>query len=328
MTSILADHQYTLEDFNKISHGLNIEDNILSSEVIQSINRLATLVGAPSYQRTPIFKNKNNNNNNNNHRRERRRQKVVITADDWKEMRNFKTTTTIGTKSNDGIEKQLDDLRTLFNKMTSKNYDDKQEQIKTLLREIIDTNPPESDLMKIGKSIFDIGSMNKFWSELYAKSYRGLIDVFPLMNSICQKNVDCFLDLFNTIRHVEAEEDYDEFCAVNKENNKRRALSSFFVNLMKQTVISTDKVINLIDILMNKFHDYINKENKKNEVDEIVENLVVMISEGFKFIEVNNEEKAIEIKHFVSGAASMKSSTYPSLSSKTVFKFMDLDEEY
>lgn len=327
MTSILADHQYTLNDFAQISHGLNSQVSGLSSEVIQSINRLATLVGAPTYQRTPVFKNKNNDNKHN-HRRERRHKQVTITADDWQEMRNFKTTTTIGTKTSDGIEKQLDDLRTLFNKMTSKNYNDKQDQIKTLLQEVLDTNPPELDLMKIGKSIFDIGSMNKFWSELYAKSYRGLIDVFPLMDAICQKNVDCFLDLFNTIRHVEAEEDYDEFCAVNKENNKRRALSSFFVHLMKQTVISPDKVISLIDILMNKFQDYINQENKKNEVDEIVENLVVMISEGFKFIEKHNEKKAIEIKHFVSTAASMKSRDHSSLSSKTVFKFMDLDEEY
>ena len=304
---------------------MNSGDNILSSTVIKSINRLAALVGAPTYQRTPIFKNKNNDKN---HRRERRHKQVTITADDWQEMRNFKTTTTIGTKTNDGIEKQLDDLRTLFNKMTSKNYQDKQDQIKSLLQEIIETNPPELDLIKIGKSIFDIGSMNKFWSELYAKSYRGLIEVFPLMDSICQKNVNSFLELFINIRHIEAEEDYDEFCAINKENNKRRALSSFFVNLMKQTVISPDKVIKLIDILMDKFQDYITQKNKKNEVDEIVENLVVMISEGFKFIEIYNKEKAMEIKHFVSTASSMKSRDYPSLSSKTVFKFMDLDDEY
>ena len=324
MTSILADHQYTLDDFNKINNRINPGDVNLSSTVIQSINRLAALVGAPTYQRTPVFKNKNNDNP----RRERRRQKVTITEDDWQEMRNFKTTTTIGVKSNDGIEKQLDDLRTLFNKMTSKNYEDKQEQIKTLLQEIINTNPPESDLLKIGESIFEIGSMNKFWAELYAKSYRGMIEVFPLMNSICQKNVDSFLELFNTIRHIEAEEDYDKFCTINKENSKRRSLSSFFVQLMKQTVISPDKVINLIDILINKFHSYIDSENKKNEVDEIVENLVVMISEGFKFIELHNEEKALEIKKFVSNAASMKSRDHCSLSSKTTFKFMDLDDEY
>ncbi len=60
MTSILADHQFTLDDFNKINNRINPEDNYLSATVIQSINRLAALVGAPTYQRTPVFKNKNN----------------------------------------------------------------------------------------------------------------------------------------------------------------------------------------------------------------------------------------------------------------------------
>ena len=60
MTSILADHQFTLDDFNKINNRINPEDNYLSTTVIQSINRLAALVGAPTYQRTPVFKNKNN----------------------------------------------------------------------------------------------------------------------------------------------------------------------------------------------------------------------------------------------------------------------------
>ena len=82
MTSILADHQFTLDDFNKINNRINPEDNYLSTTVIQSINRLAALVGAPTYQRTPVFKNKNNDNP----RRERLRQKVTITEVDWQEI--------------------------------------------------------------------------------------------------------------------------------------------------------------------------------------------------------------------------------------------------
>ncbi len=324
MASILADHQYTLDDFHKIHNRLKPEDTHLSSEVIASINRLAALVGAPTYQRTPVFKN-NNQNHGNGPRRERRRQKVTITANDWEEMRNFKTTKL--DKAEEGTEKKIDDLRTLFNKMTSKTYDGQQDKIKSLLKEIIESNPPESDLLKIGESIFEIGSMNKFWAELYAKSYRGLIDVFPLMNSICQKSFDTFLDLFNNIRHIEAEEDYDKFCEINKENSKRRALSSFFVQLMKQNVISPDKVINLIDILIEKFKSHIDEDNKKNEVDEIVENLVAMIGPGFDCIEQYNSDKSEEIKEFVGESASLKARDHTSLSSKTVFKFMDLDDE-
>lgn len=326
MTSILADHQYTLDDFHKIHNRLKPEDINLTSEVIAAVNRLAALVGAPTYQRTPVFKNNSQNQGGGGHRREqRRRQKVTITANDWEEMRNFKTTKL--DKAEEGTEKKLDDLRTLFNKMTSKTYDGQQDKIKALLKEIIESNPPESDLLKIGESIFEIGSMNKFWAELYAKSYRGLIDVFPLMNSICQKSFDTFLDLFNNIRHIEAEEDYDKFCEINKENSKRRALSSFFVQLMKQNVIIPDKVIGLIDILIGKFKSYIDQDNKKNEVDEIVENLVAMIGPGFDCIEQYDSEKSEQIKEFVGESASLKARDHISLSSKTVFKFMDLDDE-
>jgi len=44
MTSILADHQYTLNDFAQISHGLNSQVSGLSSEVIQSINRIINII--------------------------------------------------------------------------------------------------------------------------------------------------------------------------------------------------------------------------------------------------------------------------------------------
>ena len=132
---------------------------------------------------------------------------------------------------------------------------------------------------------------------------------------------------FNNIRYIEAEEDYDKFCEINKENSKRRALSSFFVQLMKQNVISPDKVINLIDILIEKFKSHIDEDNKKNEVDEIVENLVAMIGPGFDCIEQYNSDKSEEIKEFVGESASLKARDHTSLSSKTVFKFMDLDDE-
>ena len=50
-------------------------------------NKLATLVGAPTYKRTPVFTKPIM-------RRERpRRNKVTITASDWEEMRNLKLRT-------------------------------------------------------------------------------------------------------------------------------------------------------------------------------------------------------------------------------------------
>jgi hypothetical protein len=306
MTSILADHQYTFEDFGHIA---GISTYELDQTSINMINKLATLVGAPSYKRTPIFKNKGNN------KRDRPRRHTE---------RNFKTTNLENNKK--GIDKEIDDLRTLLNKITSSNYKDIHEKIITLLTKIIEEDPEESELVKVGESIFNIGSSNKFWSKLYAQLYKDLLKSFPIMKPICNKNFISFLGLFENIRYVSAEENYDEFCAVNKENGLRRSISSFFVQLMKNDVIDQDKILNVIDVLKLKFMEYINIEGKKNEVDEIGENLVIMIREGGETFS-GSEEKYEEIKEFVSNIASMKSKNYKSLTSKTVFKFMDLDDE-
>ena len=88
----------------------------------------------------------------------------------------------------EGVEKDIDELRGLLNKLTSKNYDDMQKNILTSLTNIINKNCKEADLEKIGEAIFEIGSINKFWSALYAKLYKSILNAFPLMNTIYQKN--------------------------------------------------------------------------------------------------------------------------------------------
>jgi hypothetical protein len=322
MTSILADHQYTLEDFGHIS---GISTYELDQISINMINRLATLVGAPSYQRTPIFKNKGHHGKRDS--RPRRHAERKVTTEDWEEMRNFKATKLENNK--EGIDKEIDSLRMLLNKITSSNYKEIHGKIIILLKKILDDEPEESELIKVGESIFNIGSSNKFWSKLYAQLYKDLLTSFPVMKPICNKNFISFLSLFENIRYVSAEEDYDEFCAVNKENSKRRSISSFFVQLMKNNIIDPPKILNVINVLKNKFMEYILLDDKKNEVDEIGENLVIMISEGDETFSSNADvsDEYETIKEFVSDVASMKSKNYKSLTSKTVFKFMDLDDE-
>ena len=113
MAAILADHQYTLNDFKRLSvkviNNYQIDDN-----TIEMVNKLATLVGAPTYKKTPVFTKPIM-------RRERpRRNKVTITASDWEEMRNFKVTEL--NKTEDELDKQMDEIRNLLNKITAKNF--------------------------------------------------------------------------------------------------------------------------------------------------------------------------------------------------------------
>ena len=150
---------------------------------------------------------------------------------------------------------------------------------------------------------------------------------FPVMRDICMQNFNSFSTLFENIRYV-SEENYDEFCLVNKENSKRRAISSFFVHLMKEGVIEASKIANIIVNLSDKFIEYISKEGMKNQVDEICENLFILIKEGIDTIETDDtlEEVHDKITTFVSDVTSFKTKDYKSFTSKTLFKFMDLVE--
>jgi len=300
--------QYPLDIFYT-SSPTNYE---LSDATIEIINKLASKVGAPSYRKTPQFHKKE--------RPRRRHAKSVISAADWEEMRNFKTTQL--TKNVDGINKDIDELRGLLNKLTQSNYNDILQKIIKLLENILKNNATEDELMKVGKSIFEIGSMNKFWSKIYAKLYKDLIHTFPIMKQISEKSFESFLSVFEIIRYVDAEKDYDEFCRVNKENANRRALSSFFVQLMKNHIIPLEKLLTIVKTLQAKFMHLIEQPDNKNEIEEIAENIIIIIQGGG-----NPFYKNPPIAEFIKNVIVMKVTNHISLTRKTIFKFLDLIDE-
>ena len=99
MARILADHQYNLNSFYKISKEKEYAE--LSDSIINIINRLSEKVGAPTYKKTPVFKtrtkgevvgSKSSGGVRNRRRNERKKTRAVITAEDLETIRNFKTT--------------------------------------------------------------------------------------------------------------------------------------------------------------------------------------------------------------------------------------------
>ena len=186
-------------------------------------------------------------------------------------MRNFQNTEL--NRNEEGIELEMDKIRIHLNQITTDNYDEMKLNITNILKEILQNKFDMEDLIKVGKSIFEVGSLNQFWSKLYARLYKDLADEFALMKSICE-NFDSFMDLFKTIRYVSSDENYDLFCDINKENSKRQALSSFFVNLIDESMISTKKVKELL-LSLRVYDEKINEEGNQDIVNEIIENIVV-----------------------------------------------------
>ena len=306
----MARKKYSIFDFYNISkQGVGIE---LDDMTIKVINSLSQRVGAPTYQKTPIFKKRE------------RKVKQEISNDDWEVMRNFKTTELKRNES--GIDLEIDRIRNHLNQITETNYDLMKDYITDILITIIKSNAEETDLKKVGKSIFEIGSKNKFWSKLYAKLYKDLIDEFPVMKDISVKNFSEFSELFENIRCVDPEKDYDLFCDINKENEKRRSLCCFFVHLMNNNVISIESMEKLSVLLKNKFIEYINLEDKKDAVIEICENIIIIVKEGQDKFEDDDDYWEM-ITEFVEKFSDCDHKKYKSLPSKCVFSLMDLVDE-
>ena len=300
----LADRQYTLSDFQKIKE---VWEEDIFTPIREKIDFLASKVGAPTYSKTPNFK-------------KGRRGRPKCTSENWDLIRNFKSTKII--KETEGIGKIIDDVILLLNKITKHNYAKMSKKIVNIMKKI--DSGDEENLLKLGNAIFLIGSSNEFYSKIYSMLYRDLINQFPFMNKICMQNLSTFSVVFETIEYISAEENYDKFCSINKDNENRRALSCFFVNMMLINIIDISLIFDLIINLIDKQNNYFNDISKKKVIDEISENIFILIKFGkSRFV---RDIKWGPIYDHINKISAATTALYPALSNKTIFKFMDIIE--
>jgi hypothetical protein len=145
------------------------------------------------------------------------------------------------------------------------------------------------------------------------------------MQEVFSNNLNVYLDLFTNIEYVDSSEDYDKYCQINKDNEKRKALSSFLVNLTKNKNIENEKLVEITCNLMKNVLVLIKEENKTNIVDEIVENVALLYDTAL-LSSYNVEIDGVQFKNVLKKLSENKPTAYPSLKRKSIFKFMDLAE--
>ena len=259
-------------------------------------------------------------------RREHREQAAM----EWETLRSFKPTKM---EAKEGIEKQMNEIRILLNKISSKNYETQKnlllEQIATLFTDTdaseggCENDEPAENRRRVSTMIFDIASTNKFLSELYADLYADIVAAWPTFGDILVGFVDRYRETLGQIHYVDPEKDYDGFCAYNKTNDLRKAMAAFIVNLMKRTLLDQESVLDLIAELQTLSRTYIDMENKTNEVDELTENIAVLVTMTKATLNQHERWTTI-IGPAIQDMAKRKAKEHASLSSRVVFKYMDL----
>ena len=318
---------YTTDDIDTIrSHGFEI---YLPNDVLENIKKLTSHVGSPDYIKTPVFKKfdvgKKINNPSSLKKDKNSKKNSAIDAAEWSAI---KTNKPINNETKGVIDTQIENIICYLNKMSDKNYGDMCQKIVNIMDDMIANEMNSEDMLRLSTKIFDIASANRFYSKIYADLYSVLSCKYEVMKSIFQQNFQNFTELFNVIEYVDPNVDYDKFCDVNKRNEKRKALALFYVNLMKNDVVTKSQIVDITRNLMSQFYAYISMDGKTNEVDELCEIIAILYNKEL-YKDSSIKYDLIEghtINEVVEKVSKSKVKDFKSLTNKSLFKFMDVND--
>ncbi len=310
MTTLLPQNTYSLDFIINYLNTFDIPE--LDDATINIINKISNEVGAPTYQKTPIFKNNE------------RKKKSKLTTVDWEELRNYKKTEFT---KNKGEDADIDFIRSNLNKMSNKTYKDLFPLIKSKIDDMLLVNP--DILQKISFIVLNIGSVNIFVGELFCDLYHSLTNIYGnQMNDYLNNYWDDFIDSFNHIEIINPDENYDLFCINNKKNEDRRSKSTFFINLVKKQIFSPEKLGNSISTFITLILQFTKENDKLFMVEELTENVYLMMLNNIPLLKNTiPKDKWNDIFIILGIVTRINPKKNPSMSQKALFKLMDVYDE-
>lgn len=312
---------YALDDFYSISRTSN--NYILPSEVLEAIQSLKSQI-------VPIHVEKSD-------KKDSFRKKYIKPTELRKEsakelFESFKPKTVIEEKP-EGIEKWLENIQFSLNKMSSKNYENQKNEILEKIDKCIAFASENDDLRKdivkkVIDAIFNFASINKFYVEVYAKLYKELLEISNDFKEPLAENLNAFINGIQDIQYIDPELNYEQYCINTKKNDIRKSLTIFIVQLMKKDIIPVLEVLNIMADFQKYVLEFIDRENKTNEIDEISEILYLFLKEGKDVFQQFKEEWIWKfmIKQNIDTISKYSRKEKKGLSSRSIFKYKDMVE--
>lgn len=298
-------YKYSMEVINDFI--FNGFDYTLPEIVKNIINRLSEKVGSPDYIKTPIFKKRKDFGQQNQD-----------DGNDWASIRSFNKTVVVEDERSEN-DVVISEIKKQLNKLTNDNY----EVIRDKIFEILYNHDVNDKCMgEINEIIFTISSGNSFFANVYARFMKDMIVKYESMRKVFESHLDGVMTRFDNVRCGNPDENYDEFCKINRENDERRALVGFFVQLCIIDMVPVDRIVDIF----YKLYDVIDKErttNKSmNKIEEVITTIFGLVSGSMSFIK--NHEKYSDIVEKVTTIANINKKANPGLSNKSIFKMLDL----
>jgi hypothetical protein len=323
--------KYNIQQITDLSFsGFKFE---LPEDTVSIINYLCSQVGSSPlksniYQKQESSRPVDNNNYKLNNKKRRGNKTMEVNSEDWESLRTFQTTKI---EQKTGFDSDILEIRLLLNKITDKTFLDIREKLIDRINKICIEYESEEIFVKTANMIYDIASTNKYYSKIYADLFAELLNIFTWIRPIFDENYNNIMEQYKNITYCDPDKDYDGFCDMNKVNEKRRAVTTFFMNLALNGCIKKEFIVTILKDLLVIVTSMVTQNDHKNEVDELTENIAIIFNKEM-IEEVEDDSNNVEdyyvsdksILDTVNILATSKSKDYPGLSNKTIFKYMDL----
>lgn len=332
--------KYNLKEITDISYsGFHFE---IPEDTMEIINYLCGQVGSSpissvifSKTSPSVSTNESSNdfmsasNLNKNNKKKRGNRGMEISSEEWETIRTFQTTKM---EQKTGIDVDINEIRLYLNKLTDKTFLDLRDKIIEKINFVCFTYSEQEDALKLSTMIYDICSTNKFYSKIFADLFAELATMYSWLNEYFKQKYTNIMEQYSNIQYIDSEKDYDGFCEMNKQNERRRAITTFYLNLSLNSFIKKEDLVQILKNILTAIINMISLPDKKNEVDELTEIVAILFNK--EMIDEVDDDGTLEeyyvqdqsIVDTVSSLAQKKAKDYPSLSNKAIFKYMDLVE--
>jgi len=227
-------------------------------------------------------------------------------------------------KKIEGDEKIISDIRSSLNKLSESKYTIQLEAILENISMLV-VNNNSKDITNIMELLLDVTCGNSSLSKIYAKLWKDLTNVYN-EHEYLKLIFNRYDELLSNIETVDPAVDYDKFCKINKINDKRKNVSLFIVNLLKVDLITLSRCMDIVNDVIEEINSNIIDNIPAYKNDELIEVLNVFIIHGQSIL--NTSSSWINVQTFVKDISSKTLKELNSISSRSLFKMMDIRDNF
>ena len=293
---------YNLQMIDEIvNEGFTLE---LPDTTLEIINTIASVVGASTYVKTPVF-----------HKKSNKKKDIQPSTPKPKIERP------------ENVEKKRE-LQTNLNKLTDSNIDKLENEIMELIKYFDDHKENNEDFVQIIEMLLKTTTITVASGFAYAMIMKKILDKYENIKDLVFEKLEAYLNMFDNIVYTSADDDYEKFCSYNQECMKRKGISYFIYNLTKLKLYDSNDLDELIIKILDDIFIICKESGKNVLVEQLSENLLVLICGDSKYSPTelldNCEIRISTLKSKIVNIKDLSKETNPSFTNKLKFKMMDI----